>query len=92
MGSAVASKGEMIVKMRNEFIRQAVEVEGREAAGKRVVTPVEERRFLGFNLRSRGPLCRGGRDGPPISAHNHMTEMDGDRTISPTEYMMSYIV
>jgi len=32
--------------MRNEFIRQAVEVEDREAAGKRVITPVEEGRSL----------------------------------------------
>jgi len=51
----VASKGRMIVKMRNEFIRQAVEVEDREAVGKRVVTPVEEGDLFGFNLRSRGP-------------------------------------
>ena len=33
----MASKGEMIAKTRNEFIWQAVEVEDREAAGKRVV-------------------------------------------------------
>jgi hypothetical protein len=39
-------QGGMIVKMRNEFIRQAVEVEDREAVGKRVVTPVEEGRSL----------------------------------------------
>jgi hypothetical protein len=39
-------QGEMIVKVRNEFIRQAVEVEDREAAGKRGVTSVEEGRSL----------------------------------------------
>jgi hypothetical protein len=35
----------MIVKMRNEFIQQAIEVEDREAAGGRVVTPMKEGRI-----------------------------------------------
>jgi hypothetical protein len=49
----------MIVKMRSKFIRQAIEVEDREAAGKRVVTPMEEGRSLGFNLRSQGRSAEG---------------------------------
>lgn len=57
----MASKGEMIVKMRNEFIQQAVEVEDREAAEKRVVAPMEVGRSLDLTFDREARSVEGSR-------------------------------
>jgi hypothetical protein len=53
----------MMVKMKNGFIRQAIEVEDREAVGGRVATPREGGDLVDLTSRSRGQPIEGVQDG-----------------------------